>query len=297
MTFGVTIPTYKREPELRRCVSSIVAQTVLPLELIVVDDDCLQVSMVDWMQQECMSAGVELRYYRKSIEGGDRGSSQSRNLALEKTSADAMVVLDDDIVLEPYFFSSLFQTWSEFEGAHLLGVGGIITNNRPIGLFERLFRWVFCLRSQKQWDVTGVGYQVWDDGIQVPTKGAYAHGGVFAYDVAHLKELGGFTVFSLGRNALEDVDFFLRAKQANLHTVVDPGARALHEHTPTARERSFVTGKKETMNRFKIYKMHGRKGVFGRLWFYWSTIGWILKTVMSLRFKKAIGMFLPLIRL
>ncbi len=296
MTFSVTIPTYKREQELRRCIRSIVAQTVVPQELIVVDDDVLGDEVVGWMRDACASVGIELVYFRKDQTDRQRGSSQSRNLALENVSAKVLVVLDDDIVLEPRFFSSLFQVWSEHESEELLGVGGVIVNNRRIGFFERLYRRFFCLSSKFDWDVTAVGYQVWNDGVGSAQKGYYAHGGLFAYDAEHVKRLGGFTEFSLGRNALEDVDFFLRAKQAGLHTVVDPGARAVHEHSPSGREGSFETGYRETENRLHIYQDLGKKGVWGRLWFYWSTAGWVLKTVISLQFKKAFGMLMALIR-
>ncbi len=290
MTFSVTIPTYKREQELRRCISSIVMQTVIPQELIVVDDDALGDEMIDWMKSACASVGVELVYLRKEKTGRERGSSQSRNLALEHASSQVLVVLDDDIVLKPRFFSSLFQTWLEHEDTQLLGVGGVIVNNRKISLLEKVYRRFFCLSSKLAWDVNAVGYQVWDDGIHLAEKGCYAHGGLFAYSVHHIKQMNGFTEFSLGRNALEDVDFFLRAKQAGLHIIVDPGARAVHEHTPTGRESSFTTGRKESENRLHIYRQYGKKGLYGRLWFFWATIGWVAKSLLSLRFRKALGM-------
>jgi glycosyltransferase involved in cell wall biosynthesis len=294
MNFSVVIPTYKRPDDLKRCLTSVFSQSVLPTELIVVDDDALSEFFLRDVREQADEKGVVFVYLKKSDTEKLRGSSQSRNLAIEYVSTDVMVVLDDDIVLSDDYFLALQDVWIDDE--LLLGVGGVIINNRSIGLLDRLYRRLFGLSSTYAWDVNVVGYQVWDDRIQSLSKGYYAHGGLFAYNVQKLKELNGFTEFSEGRNALEDVDFFLRAKQAGYYTLVEPLMRAHHKHSPVSRESAYQTGFRETANRIVIFKDHCAKGFLTRLWFEWATIGWIFRQVLAGNVRKAYGMFTALLR-
>ena len=41
MKFSVAIPTYKRQDDLEKCLDTILTQTVLPVEVILIDDDNL----------------------------------------------------------------------------------------------------------------------------------------------------------------------------------------------------------------------------------------------------------------
>ncbi|MDG1950704.1 MAG: glycosyltransferase family 2 protein [bacterium] len=294
MKFSVVIPTYRREEDLKRCLSSVLSQDVLPTECVLIDDDAISVDLLDDIQMMANDHEVELVYVKKSDTQKQRGSSQSRNLGLNRVSTTVMVVLDDDIELEQGFFASMVSTW--VNDPSLLGVGGVITNNRSISVLDRLYRMMFGLGSKLAWDVNTVGYQVWDDGVKLVSKGHYAHGGLFAYDVAKLKQLGGFTEFSEGRNALEDVDFFLRAKQTSYYTLVDPMMRAYHAHSSTSRESAYQTGFRETANRIAIFRKYMGAGFTRRLWFEWATMGWILRQVLAGHVRKAYGMFAALWR-
>jgi len=293
-SFTIVIPTYKRPKELRACLASIFQQTIFPTAILVVDDDQTQNDLLAWASSQCHKRGIHWMYQTKQGTGRERGTSQSRNLALSLVQTPFLLILDDDIVLDEYFLAPLLDTCKQKMDSMMFGVGGVIQNNRRIGLFENVYRWIFGLGSELSWDVNDRAYQVWDDGVISTTKGFYAHGGLFLYQVDALRKLGGFMERSLGRNALEDVDAFMNAKKAGYHVWIEPRAHAIHNHTPTARESSVETGKKEMQNRRYIYNTYAPKGYVRAMRFGWAHVGWILKTLLSGKWKKAYGMIIGL---
>ena len=294
MMFSVIIPTYNREKELTDCLNSILLQDRLPKELILIDDGELSLSFLKTWTKKAKQHHVSFLYHKKDLKISSRGSSQSRNLGISKVSTEIVVILDDDLILFPNFFLSLLTSWKQNTEEHLLGIGGVIQNSRKISFFEKIFHHFFGLSSSCVWNVNEVGYQSWDDSITKMTTGFYAHGGVCAYQTKALQSLGGFTEFCEGRNALEDVDFFLRAKQAGWHVLLDPSAKVIHAQTKTSRDSDFLTGKKEMTNRIALFKLHIQQIKQKKIWFFWCTTGWILRQLFTCHFSYACGLLFGL---
>lgn len=296
VTLSVVIPTYRREQELRRCLDSIFLQTQLPDEVLIIDDDVLSQEFVTWVSTHASEHGVSLEILSKLDLGLQKGTSQSRNLGIERVVSDVMLLLDDDVVLAKDHIERLVEQWNNTQDVNLLGISGVLTNERVPSFLENVFHQIFGLHSDIAWDVTPVAYQVWNDGISEQVKGYYANGCASSFSVEKLRALGGFRVFSDGRNALEDVEFFLRAKQQGYFMIIDPLIQAIHEHTPTSRESSYQTGVREGENRVLIFRDLGKKDFYHQLWFEWSSVGWILRQFFARNYKKGAGMFIGMFR-
>lgn len=112
---SVIIPTYNRAESLRRTLDSLALQTY-PMdrfEVIVVDDGSTD---------DTRTIGEErfpfkLRYFRQS----NQGAVVARNLGVQHSSAEVLVFLDDDVIVEPNFVSCLAKEHGQYDRAILMG--------------------------------------------------------------------------------------------------------------------------------------------------------------------------------
>jgi len=290
MNFSVIIPTYKRKKDLNTCIKSVLSQTRFPDEVIIVDDDSLPDDFIQKINNDLGEKGIDLVYHQKNHQKNRRGSSTSRNVGISLALEEICFILDDDLILDENFLEAIMDTWQQSDDADLVGIGGVIKNNRKRIWIENIYSTFFGLSEERQWDVNAVAFQSWDDWIQKKQQGFYVHGGVCAYKKSLVEKLGGFTVFGDGRNALEDIDFCLRAKQSNFHFIIQPLAKVIHNHSSSGREGSFLSGWKEGYNRKVIFRNNCEKSMKNYLWFAWANIGWVSKQFFIGKFAKGAGM-------
>jgi GT2 family glycosyltransferase len=290
MNFSVVIPTYNRIEELKKCVYSIASQKNLVSELMIIDDGNLPDISLNDIREKLEKKGVSFVYYKKNHQEERRGLSESKNIGVNLVNNEIFFILDDDLILDNDFFEKIMKVWQENTDNNLIGVGGIIKNNRKKGIIERIYNKIFGLTSKNKWDINDVGFQVWDEGIDEKEKGYYAHGGVCSYKKSLVKKLGGFNVFSGGRTALEDVDFCLRAKKEGYYFIIEPKAKVFHNHKSLKKENNFLMGFKESYNRRVIFKNNCRKSFKNYLWFYWVSLGWFLRQFLTGNLGKGFGM-------
>ena len=281
MDFCLAICTYNRPRELERLLESLWSQLVLPDSLMIVDDGELAAELVAKIQERAHASGLAFTYLNKTQVGLRRGLSESKNLALDKSTAEIVGFLDDDIVLAPGYIAALKDQWqTRGLDPKLIGVGGVIINSRRISWLERAYNKIFALSSALSWDITPQAFQVWDDSLQQVSRGHYAHGGLVSLRREAACRLG-FKVFAGGRPALEDVDFSWRAKQAGYYFLLSPDARAFHYHSRSAREGAYLIGFKEGYNRCLIYYQAQQKGAPEERRFWRAQSGWIIRQFLA----------------
>ncbi|MCH5219668.1 MAG: glycosyltransferase family 2 protein [Muribaculaceae bacterium] len=93
----VVIPVYNRETELKRCLDSIAAQTMLPAQVIVVDDGSTDNSLVI-ARTHTLNPVV--------LQGTHRGAAAARNLGLEKVGTEWTMFFDSDDTMSPNHIAS-----------------------------------------------------------------------------------------------------------------------------------------------------------------------------------------------
>ena len=293
MHFSVLIPTYNRPADLLACIDSIAMQSELPTQCIILDDGELPEGELALVRKKL--GPIALTYYRKNHERERRGLSESKNIGLTLAQEDIVFIFDDDIVLEQDFFSSVMEVWTTLDEERLMGVGGIITNLRGRSGLEKLYNAVFLLTARSTWDITPVGFQVWDEVMESREEGYYVHGGLSSLRKSRAARFP-FNTFKGGRTALEDVDFCMRAKHAGYHFYMEPRARAVHNTSSQSREGHFDSGVKESANRKEIFRNNAKQCVLHRLWFGWSSFGWILRQFLAGNFHKGTGMLVGLVK-
>lgn len=271
MTFSLIVCTYMRPNPLLKLLQSVEIQTLYPKEILIIDgstNDDTKAILND-------NPFENLKYYK--VDDQERGLTKQRNFGLNLVSkaSDIVCFLDDDIVLDTYYFENLMKTYSEHSDA--LAVGGYITNevvwelsdnkNNPskfyydgwmrdepsrfkirrfFGLlpdFEPGFMPTYSHgRSISFLPPSGKTYQV-----------EQLMGGVSSYKRSIFDTMK-FSTYFAGYGLYEDADFSLRlAKMGKLY--INTKAQLAHYHEESGRPNNFLYGKMVVRNGWYVWRV------------------------------------------
>ena len=93
--YSVVIPAYNSEKTIQACLRSVAAQTLAPLQVLVIDDasgDGTEAA-VQRCEGELAAAGIELRYFRLARNAGP---SAARNKGIREAKGNYIAFLDAD---------------------------------------------------------------------------------------------------------------------------------------------------------------------------------------------------------
>lgn len=125
-TISIVVPTLNRPESLRKLLLSILCQTSLPEEVIVVDDsdDDGTHKLIKENSNVFLSKGISLEYFRGDRE--NRSISAARNLGAAKSAGEIVLFLDDDVILDNNYVEELLKTYEEYP--MVKGVQGFIVS-------------------------------------------------------------------------------------------------------------------------------------------------------------------------
>lgn len=222
------IPTKNRPSDLIKAVTSILAQTRLPDELIIVDQS------PDNDSRHMVEVFVTDQGFNKLIyihDAAISGLVDAKRVASERATGDIVCFLEDDVILAPFFIEQIlfgFETQND-----MIGCCGVVTN---LPRQQRAYEFLFHLFHRG----------IFRD-IRV---GLYGRLNGFAHKlIASDKLSGGLSawrreVFAAvpfdvanGFHMLEDIDFSTRvAKHYGSRLYINPNARLEHHSSPFNRE-------------------------------------------------------------
>jgi succinoglycan biosynthesis protein ExoO len=101
MLFSVVVPVYNKRPHLRRAIRSVLAQTLVDFELIVIDDASTDASLDEIKDLD----DSRIRRLRRDEPGP--GGYAARNLGISEARADWVAFLDADDEWSPDFLASI----------------------------------------------------------------------------------------------------------------------------------------------------------------------------------------------
>jgi cellulose synthase/poly-beta-1,6-N-acetylglucosamine synthase-like glycosyltransferase len=134
---SIVIPTKNRPRSLRELIESILRQTVLPKEVVVIDQSPDESSLL-LVEEEFSRTPlyvrdhIELRYCRDLLI---TGAASARNRGLECARGDIVLCFDDDVIPEDDFIEKILEVFRKDNSA--IGVSGVVTNYlRPVVLFR-----------------------------------------------------------------------------------------------------------------------------------------------------------------
>ncbi|XMO86558.1 glycosyltransferase family 2 protein [Algibacter sp. AS12] len=271
MNFSLIICTYMRDEALLQLLQSVKEQTCYPNEIIIIDG-----STNDKTKQVLKQNYFENLKYHK-VKATERGLTKQRNygINLVAQSSDIICFLDDDIVLTPYYFKNLIETYRNYPDA--LAVGGYIINEvdwKQGKETKNINKFYFdgWLRSEPSRFKLRRKFGLAPDtppaflptfahgrsvGFLPPSGKTYKveqiMGGVASYKKDIFKALTFSTYFE-GYGLYEDTDFSLRlAKRGNLY--VNTSAQLSHFHDNSGRPNKYKYGKMVVRNGWYVWRV------------------------------------------
>ena len=253
---SVVTPTLRRPQEVTELLKNLAAQTLQPLEFILVDgapageDETRVVA-----DREFGRTGFPCRYIR---HGG--GTAIQRNKGIEASSGNLIALIDDDIRLEPGFLSVMANHFQQDEARRVGGIVGYRMNE----FFEResrqRWRWYRRLGLLTTFEPGRYDYKT---GYPINVNHQPPFHGVREVDFmttacaiwrAEVFESGlAFDPFFRGYGVLEDAHFSLRAKRK--WVLLQCGdARCEHHQSPRGRTGRSRIGYMSVVNYYYVFR-------------------------------------------
>ncbi|KEZ93748.1 glycosyltransferase family 2 protein [Nonlabens ulvanivorans] len=273
MNLSLIICTYMRPEPLTRLMESVMVQTQVPEEILIIDG-----STDDETETRFRESGNKIIKYYK-VPPDHRGLTKQRNYGIERVQGDMDIVafLDDDTILSSDYFENLVSTYAQYPKA--VGVGGYITNE------------VSWEESSKE-NLADLNYYYYDGyrrvessryklrrklGLAQTTQPAvypeFGHGrsisflppsgkiykveqlmgGVSSFPLAVLKE-HKFSEYFEGYGLYEDADFTLRLSHIG-DLYVNTAALLEHHHDAAGRPNKYRYGKMVVRNGWYVWRV------------------------------------------
>ena len=277
---SLIICTYMRPEPLTRLLESVMAQTELPDEVLIIDgstDD-------DTGSRFRESGNNIIKYYKVPPE--HRGLTKQRNYGISKVSngIDIIAFLDDDTILKDDYFERLLETYAQFPDA--VGVGGYITNEvswepssqeNPADLDHFYFdgyrrkessRYKLRRKLGLAQNTQPAIYPEFGHGRSIsflpPSGKVYKveqlMGGVSSFPLSVLKE-HRFSEYFEGYGLYEDADFTLRLSRIG-DLYVNTMAQLEHHHDAAGRPNQYNYGKMVVRNGWYVWRVKHPKPSF-----------------------------------
>lgn len=277
---SVIIPTYDRLADLTVCIRSILQQTRLPNELIIVDDGNLAAIP---LATDCERQGIRVIYHKKS----QPGLTASRNIGIKMAGGDIIFFLDDDVELFDDYIANTLKVFEQNSQTQLMGVGGVIANEPALSRAKRVRRLLdrlFLVTGPSEGKVLASGFCVnfgatgrEFDGL---TGVDFLAGGVCAYRKQVFKE-HLFDESYLGYGLGEDKDFSFRLSR-KFQLAVTPQARLNHYESPVMRYNKQKLGEQFILSRYKFFRDHVYRNNWSLIPFYYAVFGYTLGRLIIL---------------
>ena len=289
----VVICTRGRPNELRRCLQSVMSQSVACLTAFVVDgsDDDASRAVV-----EDVRAGAPSRYTLKYLKT-PRGLARQRNAALDNLESftEYVCFIDDDTVIDSGYVAAIERAFRADGYADVVGMGGLIQNPPPRP-YRRL-RSIFFLDSSRDGAVLSSGVNVQVHKEDSPTYVDWISGCAMTFRRAIFNEFrfdSAMEEYSLG----EDVEFTFRLSR-RYKLLVIPDAHLLHIRAAANRDDEVSYAREQIRFRYRFVRSHPRE--LSVVAFSWCCFGEILQNLTYLsprrlrrQFKRALGIMLGL---
>lgn len=262
--------TRDRPADLHRTLQSLVAQSTLPREVVIVDAgrEPAESSVRELLEP----VGIEVRYLWTTP-----GRTRQLNLGIHAATGDPIFIVDDDVVLDRRFHEEMLRTF-ERGGADVAGVQGTVIDDtyRPLPL--RAFRALFLL-SRHTKDGRGrllpSGYYTTPVRPTSPREAEALRLCGLGFR-RHVFDEFAFDERYEGYALKEDIDFSYRVSQ-RYKLLVSPDARFRHLKSPAGgrigvREKS----KMHVVNNYYFFRKNLEGTVPQKIAFVWAMTGRVL---------------------
>lgn len=286
ITMAVVIPTKNRPDDLMRAVESVKRQTRHPNEIIVVDqsftDDIR--AKIEYLLKKYDN--IKLTYiFNQDLTG----LTSAKNLAIKSSESDALLFIDDDIILDEKFIEVLCAIYRKYP--ELDGVGGLsMLPEHKSSALRRKAALLFQAGPFRDFRaVLQAGYM----GDKEIIRTWLLSGGLSSLR-REVFEKVQFNDSLPGASPIEDFDFYSRAR-IYFQFALAPAARALHNISSISRQSLRLSFERKCSGFSFIFSRYIRKTPLNWTAFLWKNVGIsldaVIATVLYRTFDPIIGVY------
>ena len=291
MTLSIIVCTKDRPDELRAALRSIVAQSRLPDQIVIVDASGSEDSKRA-AEEVLAGSGTELVY-----EHASPGLTRQRNIGVAKSKGDIVVFLDDDVVLAGDYLEQICLGFASDPEGKIGGVMGFVEEERrvPTGMgkyFRRFFK-LSRLEEYGRIETSGLGVLPFLNRKR-PLPVEILWGGGMAYR----REV--FDTFSFDENLTgyalcEDVDFSFRVGRKH-RLLYFPAAKLRHRVTPSSRRGPKELEEMRIVHLFYFFRKNYHFGRFRRSSLVLANIGTIFYSLVEALRRRSVAPLAGILR-
>lgn len=274
---SIVIATYNRPVELGRALRSLLVQTRLPDEVIVVDDGDLPRFP---LQEMFRAAGILTVFLRKERPG----LTASRNAGMRAASGDVILFIDDDVVLLPDYVREIVAVFEGDRQSAIGGVGGLEANLlRHLTWRSRIRRLVeiaFGMAGFREGRVLPSGYctEYGSTGrpIRKITAVDFLVGATSAYRAAICRAYAFSEDYNATSHGIGEDKAFSYSVSRQYRVVVNPDALLYHYESPVSRASYRERGRSTVLHHYRFFKRQVLRHGYQWPLFYYALFGHLL---------------------
>ncbi len=255
MTFSIVIPTKNRPKELTAMFNSIIEQTRLPDQVIIIDQSKSENLVKATLESLVKETTIILKYFH---DEGIKGLVQAKAASLNFNECDVISFFDDDIVLESNYLKTIEKAL--VSSPNIFGVNGVILNIPSLTFFKRhLFSLTHfgLYKDLRQNVILSI-----DKNSFEPIPVNVLSGGLSSWR----KEVFDKVKFDIENNfhAYEDKEFSIRVGRAFPNQMyIVPTAKLYHYHSAGNRQSLLKRTMTDVVEVIMLFKKNGDFSYFG----------------------------------
>lgn len=279
---SIITPTFRRPVETVELLENLRQQTVLPLELILVDGAPPEETATEEAVRPLLPTLPFPCHYMR--HGG--GTAIQRNVGIQQARGALLALIDDDIRLKPDFLAQMAQVFAADSEQQIGGVTGFRTNQHFDPNVQR-WRWYRRLRffstyEPGRYDYAS-GYPI-NVLLQAPFSGVREVDFMTTSCTVWRREVFesglSFHPFFRDYGMLEDAHFALRARR-RWRLLLNGDARCVHLQSPNGRVNRRRLGYKCVVNYYFVFADIVRPLTWRHQWRFWRFQAFELFRVLS----------------
>lgn len=253
--FCAVIPTKNRQDDLFKIITSISDQNILPEVLVIIDQSETNCKADI---KKILNKKINFKYFHKT---NIKSLTEAKNFSLSHIKNDIIFFLEDDIILKKNFFKAILNIFEKKR--NILGMCGILVNERKINYFSKLYNFLFLNGIFKD-----IRPSLWNN--RSKEKFIYSNkisGGISAWRKKVFKKLSFDKKNKL--HLFEDVDFSVRVNKIwPQSTGILTLAKVVHKWSPINRSKDLKLIELKIIEAYKFCKKNSNKKINLELFIY-----------------------------
>ena len=278
---SVVIPTKNRFQDIIKCIESILIQTLLPDEIVIVDSsdtDELKSNLDDLLQNK-----IAFKYIHAPLS-----LTQARNVGIKESTGDVIIFLDDDVILDRDYIKETMHVFNNDSEKKVGGVTGNIIDN--IEIQNRSFKRLIGSNIMQVLATIFFLFKYKDGKFQPSGWPTFTHSDKIAEieclsgaNMAFRREI--FNEFKFDENLRgysfmedDDIAYKVSREHQNIYT---PFAKLIHNVSPAARDKAYARMKMTIENHYYLFKKNFPQDLKHKFAFWWSVVGLFVMAIVN----------------